>query len=219
MLRVHNWTAILASVVNIPKEPRPLMRPPDKRKGCGSPVERRRPVPDFEITLDLANLDMFQRAAVELGQGKARQLAAWTLNQVGGKLTTAVKRQTAKQLGVPYSDAPASWVIDKAWSGMLQYKITATGKYYSLAHFHPSQFSYGVRAKPWGKSQRFAHAFMLGSEVYARTTAARGPLKKLMGGSIPREMERDAVPFLADAAMDNELPEAMERKLAQFLPW
>ncbi|KRQ99257.1 hypothetical protein [Bradyrhizobium valentinum] len=171
------------------------------------------------IKLDLANMRAFQRAAQELGMGKARKIVAWSMNQVGNKLYTRVKRQTTKQLGVPYADAGASWEVERANPGRLQYAITATGKYYPLSKFKPRQFSFGVRAKPWNRVQRFKGAFMVGSDVYVRTSKERGPLRKLMGGSIPREMERDAVPFIADAAMDQELPQVIETKLGQFLPW
>jgi len=159
------------------------------------------------------------RAAAEMGRGQMLKVCAWSLNQVGDKLRTQVKRQTAKQLGIPYSKTEASWKIDRANPGRLEYKITGTGKTYGLEQFGARQFSYGVRARPWGRAQKFAHAFMRKALVYVRTTAEQYPLHRMWGGSVPREMERDSVPYVAAQGMDKELPDVIDKKLTQFMPF
>ncbi len=76
--------------------------------------------------------------------------------------------------------------------------------------------SLGVRAKPWGRSQRFPGAFIFAGHpksgqpvadghAFIRTSSSSLPIRKLWGPSVPREMERDAVTQeFQDAAL--ELP-------------
>jgi hypothetical protein len=172
------------------------------------------------VKADLRALNIFDRAVQLLGRKEAEKIGRFSLNQVGDKLRTKVKRQTAKQLGLPYGKTEGAWKIDRAHGAHLVYAITGSGKYYGLEDFKPRQFKKGARAKPWNIARTFPGSFMLPSgKVYVRLSIARGPLGKLMGGSVPREMERDDVPKLAQDAMHRELPAVLDRKLAQFLPF
>ena len=52
-----------------------------------------------------------------------------------------------------------------------------------------------MRAKIWGKAQRFPHAFIVekyGGDVFHRKGKARFPIEGMYGPSVPKEMVKDA---------------------------
>ena len=101
----------------------------------------------------------------------------------------------------------------------LSYTIEARGDYLGLSHFSPRQFGYGVRAKPWGRWQRFEGAFLVGSlanNAFVREGRARLPIKKMFGPAIPKEMVRDATRDAFEAAQPEVLAEAT-RQVGQLL--
>ena len=177
----------------------------------------------ISVSYDLRYAQMMAEATKAMGSGKVRQIAVYALNEIGGKMNTQVKRQTVKQLGVTYAQAGGGWDVRRANMGNLSFKITGSGRYMGLGEFGARQFDYGVRAKPWGKSRQFPHAFMVGGQAFRRTSEARFPIKELWAGSIPREMEREdgdsIVPEIAREFMDKQLPERLDDKLHQFMPF
>ncbi len=89
--------------------------------------------------------------------------------------------------------------IYRASARDLSYKIESSGRSLPLREFNARQFSWGVRASPWGKSQRFKGTFInrgtfrsgisiRGGMVFNRVTTASKPLEMLYGPSIPEEM-------------------------------
>ena len=71
---------------------------------------------------------------------------------------------------------------------------SGTGRHLALSFFGAKQFSYGVRAKIWGRAQTFRSAFVVkryGGGVFKRTGKARFPIEQLWGPSVPKEMLRD----------------------------
>jgi hypothetical protein len=71
---------------------------------------------------------------------------------------------------------------------------SGTGRHLPLSFFGAKQFSYGVRAKIWGKAQSFRSAFVVkryGGGVFKRTGKARFPIEQLWGPAVPVEMLRD----------------------------
>jgi hypothetical protein len=93
----------------------------------------------------------------------------------------------------------------------LVYQIEARGNHHGLSHFSPRQFSYGVRAKPWGRSQKFEGAFVVGSlgnNAFVRTTSARFPIKKMFGPAIPKEMVQDETKRAFEETQPDVLAEA-----------
>ena len=71
---------------------------------------------------------------------------------------------------------------------------SGTGRHLPLSFFGAKQFSYGVRAKIWGRAQTFRSAFVVkryGGGVFKRTGKARFPIEQLWGPSVPKEMLRD----------------------------
>ena len=71
--------------------------------------------------------------------------------------------------------------------------------------------TYGVKAKPWGKSRKFKGAFIFaghaksgqaiaGGHVFKRSTKASTPIEKMYGPSIPKEMLKDETAEAFEAA-------------------
>ena len=63
-----------------------------------------------------------------------------------------------------------------------------------LSFFGAKQFSYGVRAKIWGRAQTFRSAFIVnryGNGAFKRQGKARFPIEQLWGPAVPVEMLRD----------------------------
>ena len=58
----------------------------------------------------------------------------------------------------------------------------------ALSVFGAKQFSYGVRAKIWGRAQTYRSAFIVGrfgGNVFKRTSKARFPIEQLWGPAVP----------------------------------
>ncbi len=137
----------------------------------------------------------YQAAITRVGQGVADKAFTRALNREGAKMTTQIKRSLRKQTGAKLADVSRALKIERASYRNLRYAIIAKGSPMTLSHFAPKQFAYGVRARPWGRSQRFAHAFILhkfSGNVFVRESKSRYPIRVLFGPSIPKEMVQGA---------------------------
>jgi hypothetical protein len=127
----------------------------------------------------------------------------------------ALRQQTGAKAGLINSETRT---IRSSFAN-LSYTIEARGDYLGLSHFSPRQFGYGVRAKPWGRWQRFEGAFLVGSmanNAFVRQGKARLPIKKMFGPAIPKEMVRDAARDAFEAAQPEVLAEAT-RQIGRML--
>jgi hypothetical protein len=166
-----------------------------------------------------------------LGQGKARVAMARALNYGAGRAHVAVKRALVKQTSIPRGVVQGAVKLRKAahkGSGALEAVIHATGSELPLSVFSPRQFSFGVRARVWGRSQRFPGMFgapgdnpkviaALGGQIFHRTGKSRLPIEKSYGPSIPKEMllgeTKEAFETVAAPATDDRLRHELARML------
>ena len=127
------------------------------------------------------------------------------INKIGDKARTQVKRALAKQTGLKQSDLIkyGAFGESRANYSTLAYAITSKGGYVPLKAFGARQFSWGVQARPWGKSQRFKGTFIFagtptsgkpvaGGHVWHRRTQASRPIEKMFGPAVPVEMVKGA---------------------------
>lgn len=131
----------------------------------------------------------------KVGEGTANLAFSRALNHEGAKITTAVRRALRQQTGLPSGIITRATKRYRATTQNLTFVISSSGDHYGLSHFQPRQFSFGVRAKPWNRVQRFPHAFVskkLHNNVFVREGKGRLPIKKLWGPSIPKELVKDA---------------------------
>ena len=161
----------------------------------------------------------FEAAVHSVGEQAAVRAFSRALNSEGNKVRTQVRRALRQQTGAKAALISSETRTIRSSFANLSYTIEARGDYLGLSHFSPRQFGYGVRAKPWGRWQRFESAFLLGSlgnNAFVRKSKARFPIKKMFGPSIPKELVQDATRAAFETAQPNVLAEAT-RQLQMLL--
>lgn len=119
--------------------------------------------------------DLFAAAAKVLGsESKASAAYRMAINQAGRDARVATIRALSKQVGMTRKDIIAHGGITeiKASSKSLEWTMKSSGRPLPLKLFGAKQFRFGVRARPWGKAQRFPGAF-----IFAGTWRSRQPVK------------------------------------------
>ena len=162
----------------------------------------------------------FEAAIARLGEQAATRAFNRALNREGDKIRTRIRRSLRQQTGAKASLINRETRSIRSSFSNLTYTIEARGDYLGLSHFSPRQFGYGVRAKPWGRWQKFDSAFLVGSlgnNAFVREGRARLPIRKLYGPAIPKEMLKDATREAFEAAQPAVLAEA-RRQIAREMP-
>lgn len=153
----------------------------------------------------------FEAAIARVGEQDATRAFNRALNREGDKIKTAVRRALRQQTGAPMGIINRETRSFRSTFSNLVYTIEARGDHLGLSHFAPRQFRYGVRAKPWGRFQRFEGAFLIGSlgnNAFVRETSARFPIKKMFGPAIPKEMVQHETQRAFESATPDVLAEA-----------
>jgi hypothetical protein len=136
----------------------------------------------------------YEAMVQQVGEGAAALAFSRALNHEGRKSFTAVKRALRKQTDVPPFMITASMTFRPSSKHHLRTIISGSGRELPLRLFKPSQFSYGVRARVWGRQQVYRSSFIVakyGGNVFHRTSPKRFPIQKLFGPSIAKEMLKD----------------------------
>ncbi len=148
------------------------------------------------VTWDGDGLQRMQAAVEKLSGRNTDDALRRALNHTGDKARTVVKREVAKQAGLSQGDLMryGGIRIDRANYGSLAYTIYSSGRHIPLRAFKARQTRRGVTAAPWNTRRTFRHTFMvasMGGHVFKRVAASRGPIKKLWGPSVAKELVRD----------------------------
>jgi hypothetical protein len=136
----------------------------------------------------------FEAACNRLGEGEARRAFSMAMNKEGRKSFTQLRRALARQSSIPRGAVNAATRFQSATRTTLATITSGSGRHLPLSFFGAKQFSYGVRAKIWGRAQTFRSAFVVkryGGGVFNRTGKARFPIEQLWGPAVPVEMLRD----------------------------
>lgn len=148
----------------------------------------------------------YEAMVQKVGEEEAALAFSRALNHEGRKSFTAVKRALRKQTDIPPGMITAAMKFKSSTVRNLRTVISGTGSELPLRLFGAKQFSYGVRAKVWGKQQTYKSNFIvasLGGNVFHRTgvfgKAAKGRyagkrregIQRTFGPSIPKEMVKD----------------------------
>lgn len=182
-------------------------------------------------------LEQFGNGLGALGEGRARKVIVRAINRTGNPAVTAVRRELVKATSAPlslvkqYVYARKAWAGDGGGAGKLEFQIIAHGRPLPLAVFRPKEFRYGVRARVWGRYQRFEGAFMrgglwparvdlpMGGHVFVRASAQRLPIERAYGPSLPKELLEPAIVkvFAARAAkLGDAIAHELDRELSRF---
>ena len=136
----------------------------------------------------------FEAACLRMGEGEARRAFSMALNKEGRKSFTQLRRSLSQQSSIPRDAVDAATRFTSATSTTMTTVTFGKGHHLPLSFFGVRQFSYGVRAKIWGRAQSFRSAFVIkryGGGVFKRMAKARFPIEQLWGPSVPQEMLRD----------------------------
>lgn len=136
----------------------------------------------------------FEAACRRVGAGTATRAFSMALNKEGRKAYTAHRRALVQQTSIPRSIVNSAMRFRSSTRSRLSTRIVGSGRHLPLSVFRARQFSYGVRAKIWGRTQVFRSAFMVrryGNTVFKRVGKARLPIERLWGPAVPVEMLRD----------------------------
>ena len=136
----------------------------------------------------------FEAACTRLGEGEARRAFSMALNKEGRRAFTQLRRSLALQSSIPRGAVNAATRFQSATRATLSTVTAGSGRHLPLSFFGAKQFTYGVRAKIWGRAQTFRSAFVVkryGGGVFKRTGKARFPIEQLWGPAVPVEMMRD----------------------------
>ncbi len=136
----------------------------------------------------------FEAACHRLGEGEARRAFSMALNKEGRKSFTQMRRTLSRQSSIPRGTVNAAMRFKGATRATLTTTTSGSGRHLPLSVFGARQFSYGVRAKVWGRAQTYRSAFLInrfGNGVFKRKGKARFPIEQLWGPAVPVEMLRD----------------------------
>jgi hypothetical protein len=161
----------------------------------------------------------YEAMVQKVGEGAAALAFSRALNHEGRKSFTAVKRALRKQTDIPPAIISAAMKFRSSSKHHLRTIISGSGNELPLRLFRPAQFSYGVRAKVWGKHQIYRSAFIIaryGGNVFHRTSKKRLPIQQMFGPSIPREMVKDQT-LDAFAQSGNAIMDRAMHELARIL--
>lgn len=150
----------------------------------------------------------FEAACNRLGEGDARRAFSMALNKEGRKSFTAMRRALSQQSSIPRGAVNAAMRFKGATPTTLSTTTSGSGRHLPLSSFGAKQFSYGVRARIWGRAQTFRSAFVVnryGNGAFKRKGNARFPIEQLWGPAVPVEMLRDE----AHAAWTDQHPRVL----------
>jgi hypothetical protein len=161
----------------------------------------------------------FEAACFRIGESAARQAFSLALNKEGRKAYTAHRRALAEQSSIPRGAVTAAMKFRASTRATLETRIIGTGRHLPLSVFGAKRFSYGVRAKVWGRAQTYRSAFVVGrfgGNVFKRTSKARFPIEQLWGPAVPVEMLRDEALAAWEAQHGKVLQEAQRLMALPF---
>ena len=100
----------------------------------------------------------FGAACNRLGEGQTRRIFSMALNKEGRKSFTSMRRALSVQSSMPRGAVSQAMRFKGATRSALVTTTSGTGRHLPLSVFGARQFSYGVRAKVWGRAQTFRSA-------------------------------------------------------------
>ena len=177
-------------------------------------------------------LKRFENQLGFLGEGKARVAMARALNHTGRKAYTAVRQALRVQTSAPAAIIRQEVVFRGAahkGSTALEAIIRGRGSELPLGIFKPQQTEVGASAFVWGKRQVYVGTFgapgdnaklvaRLGGQPFHREGAARYPIQRVFGPSLPKEMLKDETRATFERISESDLQDRIAHEIARMLP-
>jgi hypothetical protein len=176
-------------------------------------------------------LNRFANQIGSLSTADGHKALARAVNRTTTSAQSRVIRSIAKQSSIPAKIVRtqiAKELVRPGFGAELEGKIVASGRHVSLKYLGARQFSYGVKAKIWGKVRRFEGTFIYagtyrsGKEVgnghvYQRVTSAGLPIARQDGPAVPIEMVRDQSAQMFSTTVEQMLPDRVRHELGRLL--
>ena len=176
-------------------------------------------------------LERFGNQIGALSERDAHRALARAINRVTNTVHGRVIRAVVKQSSIPRNfvrAAVSKQTVRPGAGGSLEGMIFASGDPIPLKHFRARQFSYGVKAKVWGKQRRFDGIFIYAGthrsgqdvangHVFQRVTAAGLPIQLQTGPAVPTEMVRNEAEEVFRNTVEQMLPERIQHELSRLL--
>lgn len=185
----------------------------------------------LHVRLNDDQLKRYQNQIAALGEGKARVGIARAVNRVTRSAQGKVIRAIAKQTSIPRAIVRKGVRISLAahkGTEPIQGVIYSSGYPVPMKYFGAKQFSFGVRAKIWGESQRFPSYFInagrwnsgnpvANGHVFKRVGSSRLPIEKQDGPSIPEGMVAGESVHAFQSTVEAMLPPRISHELGRLL--
>lgn len=157
---------------------------------------------------------------------------ARAVNRVTKSVESRTVRAIARQASIPTrivrSEVQTIQVKPGSASALVG-EVRATGRPIPLREFKAKQFSYGVKAKVWGKMRRFEGMFIYAGTYRSRTVVGSGhvfqrvtsrslPIARQDGPAVPSELVRGESKAAFETTVGQMLPERLRHELARLLP-
>lgn len=176
-------------------------------------------------------LRRFENMIGALGEREARRGLARAVNRVTRTVEGRVIRAIVKQSSIPRAIVKRSIKTRLAahkGDGPLHGVISAIGDDLSLKHFAARQFRFGVKARLYGKWERFPGTFIwagtyrsgqavANGHVWQRTSGASLPIEMLRGPAVPDELIRDQALQVFEDTVRAMLPARAMHELSRLL--
>lgn len=177
-------------------------------------------------------LRRYGNALGALGDRQAHAALARAVNRTTDTIHGRVIRAIAKQSSIPTAIVRKSLrkqLVRPGGGGALEGRIDARGNPLPLRDFRPKQFTWGVRAKVWGRIQRFPGTFIFAGtyrsgnpvgnmHVFHRLSAKSLPIEILFGPSVPEEMVKDESARVFEQVAADMLPRRVAHEIERLLP-
>lgn len=187
--------------------------------------------PVISIKLADDELRRFENMIGALGREKARVGLSRAVNRVTRTVQTRVIRAIARQSSIPTAIVRRSIytkLSSQKGDGPIEGIVSAQGDPVPLKHFSAKQFSFGVKARIWGKWQRFPGTFIWAGtfrsgkavrngHVFQRVTASSLPIVRQDGPAVPDELVRDKSLEAFEETVRTMLPARAMHELSRLL--
>lgn len=190
-------------------------------------------IPPPVVRVDARDFAAVADLLAKAGTESTRALNA-SINRVGNTAFTKVRRQLAKNMGIPVgrlTEGSRGLYVQRSNFRNLRYEIDARSQYTPLSYFNPQQRRTGVQAHPWGERRIFPGTFVVTlrsghvgvfKRTGQRTSTGRPQIKELWGPSLARELVRedtqaDSVPQIFRTTFATELPRVLSHEVDRVL--
>ncbi len=183
-------------------------------------------------------LKQYSNALGHLGERDGHKALARAVNRTTNTVHSRVVRAVAKQSSIPtriVRDQVKKHTVRPGGMGTLEGIVYARGNPISLKEFRARQFSYGVKAKVWGKQTRFEGMFIFagtyrsGKHVgnghvfqrkggYSSKSGRNNAIEKQFGPAVPTEIVRNEAKDEFERTVQHMLPQRVQHELARLLP-